>query len=89
MLYAYAEATVPKISFILRKAYGGAYIVMSSRTLRGDTNYAWPSGEVAVMGARGAVQILNRDVFKGQEPPADAPEVQAYEYKFNNPIQPA
>jgi len=55
MLYAYAEATVPKISFILRKAYGGAYIVMSSRTLRGDTNYAWPSGEVAVMGARGAV----------------------------------
>ena len=89
MLYAYAEATVPKISFILRKAYGGAYIVMSSRTLRGDTNYAWPSGEVAVMGARGAVQILNRSTFKGAEPPADAPEVLDYEYKFQNPIQPA
>ena len=87
MIYAYAEATVPKISFICRKSYGGAYIVMSSRVLRGDTNYSWPSGEIAVMGAKGAVQILNRDVFKGKEPPADAPEVQAYEYKFSNPIQ--
>lgn len=60
LLYAYAEATVPKISVIVRKAYGGAYIVMNSRHLRGDINYAWPSAEVAVMGAEGAVGIIFR-----------------------------
>jgi len=60
LLYAYAEATVPKITFITRKAYGGAYDVMSSKHLRGDTNYAWPTAEVAVMGAKGAVQIIFR-----------------------------
>ncbi|XP_065056604.1 propionyl-CoA carboxylase beta chain, mitochondrial-like [Rhopilema esculentum] len=60
LLYAYAEATVPKITFITRKAYGGAYDVMSSKHLRGDTNYAWPTAEVAVMGAKGAVSILYR-----------------------------
>jgi propionyl-CoA carboxylase beta chain len=58
ILYAYAEATVPKITVITRKAYGGAYCVMSSKHLRGDINYAWPSAEVAVMGSRGAVEVL-------------------------------
>lgn len=55
LLYAYAECTVPKIAFITRKAYGGAYCVMSSKHLKGDLNYAWPTAEVAVMGAKGAV----------------------------------
>ena len=59
LLYAYAEATVPKITFITRKAYGGAYDVMSSKHLKADFNYAWPSAEVAVMGAKGAVEIAN------------------------------
>ncbi len=58
ILYAFAEATVPKITVITRKAYGGAYCVMSSKHLRGDINYAWPSAEIAVMGARGAVEVL-------------------------------
>ncbi|SCV64705.1 putative propionyl-CoA carboxylase beta chain 5 [Anaplasma phagocytophilum] len=60
LLYAYAEATVPKVSVIVRKAYGGAYIVMNSRHLRGDVNYAWPSAEIAVMGSEGAVGIIFR-----------------------------
>jgi propionyl-CoA carboxylase beta chain len=60
LLYAYAEATVPKVTVITRKAYGGAYDVMSSKHLRGDSNYAWPSAEVAVMGAKGAVEIIFR-----------------------------
>jgi len=64
LLYAYAEATVPKITVITRKAYGGAYDVMSSKHLRGDTNYAWPSAEIAVMGAKGAVEILFRGKSK-------------------------
>ena len=58
LLYAYGEATVPKIALTLRKAYGGAYIVMSSKHLRSDINYAWPTSEIAVMGAKGAVGIL-------------------------------
>lgn len=60
LLYAYAEATVPKVTVITRKAYGGAYDVMSSKHLRGDTNYAWPTAEIAVMGSKGAVEILFR-----------------------------
>ncbi len=60
LIHAYAEATVPKITVITRKAYGGAYIVMSSRHLRGDINYAWPSAEIAVMGPAGAVEIIFR-----------------------------
>lgn len=64
LLYAYAEATVPKITIITRKAYGGAYDVMSSKHLRGDTNYAWPTAEVAVMGSKGAVSIIFRGKFK-------------------------
>ena len=60
LLFAFAEATVPKVTVITRKAYGGAYDVMSSKHLRGDFNYAWPTAEIAVMGAKGAVEILYR-----------------------------
>ena len=60
LLYAYAEATVPKLTVITRKAYGGAYDVMSSKHIRGDYNIAWPSAQLAVMGAEGAVQIIHR-----------------------------
>nr|CAD7453727.1 unnamed protein product [Timema tahoe] len=82
LLYAFAEATVPKITVITRKAsaYGGAYDVMSSKHLRGDVNYAWPTAEVAVMGARGAISIL----FKGK-PDASRYE-EEYEEKFGNPF---
>jgi len=82
LLYAYAEATVPKITVITRKAYGGAYIVMNSRHLRGDINYAWANAEIAVMGAEGAAKILYRNV--------DAEDVKAreeeYKEKFANPF---
>src|SRR5690606_6609320 len=60
LLFAYAEATVPKITVITRKAYGGAYDVMASKHLRGDLNYAWPTAEIAGMGAKGAVEIIFR-----------------------------
>ncbi|XP_032402487.1 propionyl-CoA carboxylase beta chain, mitochondrial isoform X1 [Xiphophorus hellerii] len=80
LLYAYAEATVPKITVITRKAYGGAYDVMSSKHLRGDVNYAWPTAEVAVMGAKGAVQII----FRGKENQAEAEA--EYVDKFANPF---
>src|SRR5262249_13098466 len=60
LAFAYGEATVPKITVIPRKAYGGAYIVMASKHLRGDLNYAWPTAEIAVMGAKGAVEIIFR-----------------------------
>ena len=60
LLYAFAEATVPKVTVITRKAYGGAYDVMSSKHLRGDANFAWPQAEIAVMGAQGAVEIIFR-----------------------------
>ena len=65
LLYAYSEATVPKLTVILRKAYGGAYDVMSSKHIRGDYNVAWPGAELAVMGAEGAVQIIHRNRIKG------------------------
>uniref|UniRef100_A0A673B7M3 Propionyl-CoA carboxylase beta chain, mitochondrial n=1 Tax=Sphaeramia orbicularis TaxID=375764 RepID=A0A673B7M3_9TELE len=80
LLYAFAEATVPKITVITRKAYGGAYDVMSSKHLRGDVNYAWPTAEVAVMGAKGAVQII----FRGKENQAEAEA--EYVDKFANPF---
>jgi hypothetical protein len=70
LLYAYAECTVPKVTVITRKAYGGAYDVMSSKHLRGDVNFAWPNAEIAVMGARGAVSILHRDELAAAEDPA-------------------
>lgn len=77
LLYAYAEATVPKITVITRKAYGGAYIVMNSKHLRGDVNYAWANAEVAVMGAKGAIEVL----FKNAE--ADLREEKIKEYQEN------
>ncbi len=67
LIFAYAEATVPKVSVLTRKAYGGAYIVMSSKHLRGDINYAWPTGEVAVMGPEGAVNIIHRQAIQNAE----------------------
>lgn len=82
LLYAYAEATVPKLTVITRKAYGGAYDVMSSKHLRGDINYAWPSAEVAVMGAKGAVEIIFRN--KNVEE-----ETARYKDKFANPLSAA
>jgi propionyl-CoA carboxylase beta chain len=81
LLYAYAEATVPKITVITRKAYGGAYDVMSSKHLRGDTNYAWPSAEIAVMGSKGAVEIIFRT--SGQDLVEKEKE---YVDKFANPL---
>jgi propionyl-CoA carboxylase beta chain len=87
LLYAYSEATVPKVSVILRKSYGGAYLVMSSKHLRGDINYAWPISEAAVMGADGAVNILNRDEIRNApDPEAKRKElVEAYKARFSNP----
>ena len=79
LLYSYAEATVPKITIIMRKAYGGAYDVMSSKHLRGDFNYAWPTAEIAVIGAKGAVEII----FKGKLQEKSEAE---YIEKFANPL---
>jgi acetyl-CoA carboxylase carboxyltransferase component len=87
VLYAYSEATVPKISVITRKAYGGAYIVMSSKYLGTDVNYAWPSAEIAVMGAEGAVNILFRKQIEASANPAAERQRLAEEYRqrINNP----
>ncbi|MEW9854000.1 acyl-CoA carboxylase subunit beta [Novosphingobium sp. M1R2S20] len=82
LLFAYAEATVPKITVITRKAYGGAYDVMSSKHLRGDLNYAWPTAEIAVMGAKGAVEII----FRGQDAEGIAARTKEYEDRFANPF---
>ena len=84
LLFAYAEATVPKITVITRKAYGGAYCVMSSKHLRGDLNYSWPTGEIAVMGAKGAVEIIFREEKKNPEKLA-AREAE-YKARFANPF---
>jgi propionyl-CoA carboxylase beta chain len=87
LIYAYAEATVPKISVLTRKAYGGAYIVMSSKNMRGDVNYSWPTGEIAVMGAEGAVNI----VYRGELAASDDPDTlrarltQEYQDRLINP----
>ncbi|MBF0352489.1 MAG: acyl-CoA carboxylase subunit beta [SAR324 cluster bacterium] len=87
MLYAYAEATVPKVTVITRKAYGGAYCVMSSKHLRGDINYSWPTGEIAVMGATGAVEVLYARDMKTADDPAALKKEKEDEYteKFVNP----
>jgi methylmalonyl-CoA decarboxylase subunit alpha len=90
LLFAYGEATVPKITIILRKAYGGAYDVMGSKHLRGDINYAWPTAEIAVMGPRGAVEVLNqREIAAIEDPEARnkfVSEKEAeYKRKFANP----
>jgi propionyl-CoA carboxylase beta chain len=84
LLYAYGEATVPKITIITRKAYGGAYDVMASKHLRGDLNYAWPSAEIAVMGAKGAVEIIFRGEIGDKDKIAD--RTKEYEDKFANPF---
>lgn len=87
LLYAYAEATVPKVTIITRKAYGGAYIVMGSKLLRSDVNLAFPSAEIAVMGAEGAVSIISREeIAKAKDPVAEKARLIAeYEEKFSNP----
>ena len=82
LLFAYAEATVPKITVITRKAYGGAYDVMASKHLRGDLNYAWPTAEIAVMGAKGAVEII----FRGLPAEEQAVKTAEYEARFANPF---
>jgi len=84
LLFAYAEATVPKITVITRKAYGGAYDVMASKHLRGDLNYAWPSAEIAVMGAKGAVEIIFRKDIGDAEKIAE--RTAEYEARFANPF---
>jgi propionyl-CoA carboxylase beta chain len=87
LLYAYCEATVPKLTVITRKAYGGAYDVMSSKHIRGDYNVAWPTGELAVMGPEGAVDIVfKREIAKSSDPPATRKKlVDDYNAKFANP----
>jgi propionyl-CoA carboxylase beta chain len=84
LLYAYAEATVPRVTLITRKAYGGAYDVMSSKHLRGDVNFAWPSAEIAVMGPKGAVEIIFRKDIG--DPKAIADRTEEYRKKFANPF---
>jgi propionyl-CoA carboxylase beta chain len=87
VLFAYSEATVPKVTVITRKAYGGAYVVMSSKYLGTDVNYAWPSAEIAVMGAEGAVNILFGKKIAGSPAPEAERErlIQDYRSRFNNP----
>ncbi len=84
LLFAYGEATVPKITIITRKAYGGAYDVMASKHLRGDLNFAWPTAEIAVMGAQGAVKIIFREEAKDEQKLAE--KTQEYSDKFANPF---
>ncbi|MEK6597263.1 MAG: acyl-CoA carboxylase subunit beta, partial [Gemmatimonadota bacterium] len=87
LLYAYCEATVPKLTVITRKAYGGAYDVMSSKHIRGDLNLAWPTAEIAVMGPKGAVEILHRDrIAKAPDPEAETRQlIDEYTTTFANP----
>lgn len=91
LLYAYGEATVPKITITLRKSYGGAHIVMSCKQLRGDINYAWPTAEIAVMGASGAVEVLYAKEVAAAENPAEVAAAKEDEYSklFQNPYQAA
>ena len=85
LLYAYGEATVPKVTVTLRKSFGGAHIVMSCKQLRGDVNYAWPSASIAVMGAEGAVDVL----YAKEAPEAKAEKIDEYNKLFCNPYQAA
>ncbi len=85
LLFAYGEATVPKVTVILRKAYGGAYDVMSSKHLRGDINYAWPSAEIAVMGPKGAIEVLyNKKLAEIEDKTAREEEFHKYEEEYKN-----
>jgi propionyl-CoA carboxylase beta chain len=87
LLFAYGEATVPKVTVITRKAYGGAYVVMASKHLRADVNYAWPTAEIAVMGAKGATEILYRSEL--DDPERIASRTKEYEDNFANPFKAA
>jgi len=84
LLFAFAEATVPKVTVITRKAYGGAYDVMSSKHIRADVNYAWPTAQIAVMGAKGATEILYRSELG--DPEKIAARTAEYEDRFANPF---
>lgn len=88
LLYAYCEATVPKVTVITRKAYGGAYDVMNSKHIRGDLNFAWPTAEIAVMGPKGAVEIIfQKDIKNSPEPEkTEAEKIAEYTEKFANPF---
>jgi len=87
LLYAFCEATVPRLTVITRKAYGGAYCVMNSKHIRADINFAWPTGQIAVMGAEGAVNILYRKELKQASDPEKLRQklIKEYNEKFNNP----
>jgi propionyl-CoA carboxylase beta chain len=91
MLYAYCEATVPKLTVITRKGYGGSYDVMASKHIRADVNLAWPGAMIAVMGAAGAAKIIHkREIDKAADPKAmEAQKTAEYEEKFNNPYRAA
>ena len=91
LLYAFCEATVPKVTVITRKAYGGAYDVMNSKHIRADYNVAWPTAEIAVMGTKGAVEIIfRREIGKSEDPAARQAELEAsYEETFANPYRAA
>jgi acetyl-CoA carboxylase carboxyltransferase component len=94
LLYAYGEATVPKVTIVLRKAYGGAYCVMSSKHLRGDINYAWPGAEIAVMGPKGAIEVLHNKKLADITDPQEREEFvrkseEDYKEKFANPYNAA
>lgn len=91
LLYAYCEATVPRVTVITRKAYGGAYLVMNARGIRADQVYAWPSAEIAVMGAQGAVNVVFRkEISEAEDPDARRIElIDDYERQFNNPYRAA
>jgi propionyl-CoA carboxylase beta chain len=91
LLYAYCEATVPKLTVITRKAYGGAYDVMSSKHVRGDVNLAWPGAMIAVMGAAGAARIIHRREIEASDDPAatEAARTAEYEETFNTPYMAA
>jgi propionyl-CoA carboxylase beta chain len=87
LLYAFSEATVPKVTVITRKAYGGAYDVMNSKHIRGDVNLAWPQAEIAVMGPKGAVEILFKREIAAADDPEDATDrrIEEYREKFAHP----
>ncbi|MCB0763258.1 MAG: methylmalonyl-CoA carboxyltransferase, partial [Flavobacteriales bacterium] len=91
LLYAFSEATVPRITVITRKAYGGAYDVMNSKHIGCDMNYAWPSAEIAVMGAKGAAEIIfKNDIAKADDPAAELARKEAeYKRQFANPYEAA
>ena len=82
LLYAYSECTVPLVTVITRKAFGGAYDVMASKHIGADVNYAWPTAQIAVMGAKGAVEII----FRGGEPETIARQTKEYEDRFMSPF---